>query len=79
MEKIIRRYASYQEAEQADLEYYRNLTPDQRMNILFELTERHRQENDEPSEGFARVYRIVKRSPRLPDLADADRLEKLGN
>ena len=37
MEKIVRRFRSFQEADDADLEYYSGLTGDQRLQILLEL------------------------------------------
>ena len=45
------------------LEFYRSLTPEQRLDILFELIEASREEGDAASERFERVYRIVKLSP----------------
>ena len=47
----------------ATLEYYRSLTPEQRLDILFELIEASRKEGDAASERFERVYRIIKLSP----------------
>ena len=57
MEKRVRKFKSHAEAEDADREYYRSLTPEQRMKILFQLIEEGR---IEASEGFQRVYQVVK-------------------
>jgi hypothetical protein len=40
VEKVVRVFKSYEEAEEADREYYRSLTPEQRLEILFLLIER---------------------------------------
>ena len=64
MERTVAKFSSHQEAERATLEYYRSLTPEQRLDILFELIEASREEGDAASERFERVYRIVKLSPR---------------
>ena len=37
MEKVAQIYHSFEEAEEADDEYYASLTPQQRMEILFQL------------------------------------------
>ena len=56
MEKVVRTFNSHSEAEKADREYYRSLTPEERLNILLELVE---QGNRDAPSGFKRVYRIV--------------------
>jgi hypothetical protein len=37
MEKVVRKFRSFKEAEQADLEFYGSLTGEQRLDILLEL------------------------------------------
>lgn len=59
MEKKIQKFSSFEEAEKAEREYYRSLTPQQRIEILLELIARYRS-NDESSERLERVYRIAK-------------------
>lgn len=56
MEKVVRTFNSHSEAEKAEREYYRSLTPEERLNILLELVE---QGNRDAPKGFERVYRIV--------------------
>jgi hypothetical protein len=46
MERTVAKYSNHGEAEQATLEYYRSLTPAQRLDILFELIEASRKEGD---------------------------------
>lgn len=61
MEKVVRIARSFEEADEADREYYRGLTPLQRLEILFELNRRRpKDERAGHSEGLARVYRIIK-------------------
>ena len=63
MEKRIQVFHSFADAERADKEYYRSLSPDERMKILLALIDQWRDiKSDEPTEGFKRVYRITKRS-----------------
>jgi hypothetical protein len=64
MERTVAKFSSFREAEQAEREYYRSLTPQQRLDIVFELIESSRKEGDAASERFERVYRIVKLSGR---------------
>ncbi|MBI1897536.1 MAG: hypothetical protein HYZ57_15865 [Acidobacteria bacterium] len=64
IEPVIRKFSSFEEAEQADREYYRSLTPERRLEILLELMESARQNANAPGEGLARVYRIVKLGER---------------
>ena len=63
MNKTVSVLRSFQEADQADKEYYRSLTPQERLAILLELNHRWLQTDDaETTEGLARVYRIAKLS-----------------
>jgi hypothetical protein len=64
MERTVAKFSSHKAAEEADLEFYRSLTPQQRLDILLELIENSRREGDAAAERFERVYRIVKLSSR---------------
>ena len=64
MDRVVAKFSSFQEAERADREYYRSLTPQQRLDLLLELNEAFRKEGDAASERLERVYRIVKLSRR---------------
>ena len=63
MEKIARTFDSHLAADAADRAYYRSLSPAQRLNILLDLINAQRS-NDETSQRLARVCRVVKRQPR---------------
>lgn len=64
MDRTVAKYASHEEADKATREYYRSLTPQQRVDILLELIEQARPQNDASNERLERVYRIVKFSQR---------------
>jgi len=57
MEKIARTFASFAEADAADVEEDLRITPEQRIAILLELQER--MYPDAAEQGFARVYRVT--------------------
>ena len=61
MEKVVRIFRSHQEADEADREYFRSLTPQQRLDIFLEVLWRGRN-SDEAGERLERVYRIVELS-----------------
>lgn len=75
MEKVVRVFDSFEAAEAADREYYRSLTPEQRLRILFDLVATHENGTDGPEDCLIRNKRAV---GRPQDLADAARLEELG-
>ena len=62
MEKTIRVFKTFEEAEAAEKEYYHSLSPAERMDILLILRERYTPYDDELTQGFERVYRIIERS-----------------
>ena len=62
MKKTIRVFKSFAEAENADKEYYRGLTPAQRIAMLLILRDQYSPYPNDITEGFKRVYRVIKRS-----------------
>jgi hypothetical protein len=60
MEKVVRKFKSHQEADQADRDYYLSLTPEERIRILMQLIE----DFYGPQPRLERVFKIVKRAPR---------------
>jgi hypothetical protein len=59
VEQVVRKLASSAAVEKADLEYYRSLTPQRRLEILQELIDRTHAD-DPGARGFVPVCRIVK-------------------
>ena len=52
MEKTLTKFRSFEEAEKANRDFYKRLTPQERLAILFELLN--------PEQGLERVYRVTK-------------------
>jgi hypothetical protein len=59
VEKVVRIFNSHAEADAADREFYRSLTPQQRIDILLEMLATYREETGETSERLERVCRIT--------------------
>jgi hypothetical protein len=60
IEPVVAKFSSPELAEEATREYYRRLTPAQRIQILLALIGRARKEGDASSERLERVYTISK-------------------
>ena len=59
MELRVAKFRTHDEAEKANLAYYRSLTPEKRLEILFQLREFHHKDGDASSQRMARVCRIT--------------------
>jgi len=57
MEKVVRVFDSFEEADTADAIARAQMSPQQRVDIFFEL--RERAHPDAFKQGFARVYRVL--------------------
>jgi hypothetical protein len=60
MQKNVVIHRSFEESDQADREYYRSLTPQQRLAILLELNRQWAGKTDGTPDRLERVYRIIK-------------------
>jgi len=60
MEMVVTKFKSFRDAEEANREYYLSLTPEQRLEILFQLWEIAHKEKDGTTPRLAHVYRITK-------------------
>ena len=60
MERVARIFKSHAEADSADREFYRRLTPQQRVDILLELVAMHLEDTGEAGQEFRQVWRIVR-------------------
>ena len=60
MEQTFHISKSFKEAEEWDLQQYRAMTPEERLDILQRLREEYYTFKNENRKGFQRVYRIVK-------------------
>lgn len=54
VQKTVRKFQTLAEADKADREFYRNLSPEECLNILLQLSKH------EPERRLERVYRITK-------------------
>jgi len=74
MEKVVRKFHSFDQADEADYEYYRTLSGNEKLQILLDLI---MPENPDGSviERFARVYPLGEQN-ELEDQADIKLLEK---
>jgi hypothetical protein len=59
MEPVIAKFRTFREAEAASRDYYRRLSPAERLEILFQLRAMAHKESDTTSGRLARVYRIT--------------------
>jgi len=60
MEKVWKKYNSFEEADRAEDEYYSSLSPDQRVAILLELVARYGKLFGGTSAGFERIFRVAR-------------------
>jgi hypothetical protein len=58
MEKVGRKFESFAEAEKAERDYYRSLTPQQRLDLMLDIIRQGAP--DEAFQRLERVCRIVK-------------------
>jgi hypothetical protein len=59
MERAVRRFRSFEEAEAADDAYYASLTPQARVELLLDLIRAHQEATGEAAQGLARVCRVT--------------------
>ncbi len=59
MQRVVAKFRTFREAEEAAREYYRRLSPAERLEILFQLRAQAHKEGDAASGRLARVYRIA--------------------
>jgi hypothetical protein len=62
MERVVHKFATFEEADAADRDYYRSLTSAERLAIMMDLI--YPEGGDAASTRFERVYRIVKLGER---------------
>jgi len=64
MERVVQMFSSFEEADAADDQFYADLTPEERLDILLELVERQRSTLGEAASRLERVHRIAELSSR---------------
>lgn len=58
VQKTVRKFRDFAEAEKADRDFYKKLSPEERLNILLELSKH------EPERRLERVYRVTQLTRR---------------
>jgi hypothetical protein len=64
MERVAQVFSSVADAERSDEEYYANLSPSERVDILLDLIEQHRSSLGAAADRFERVCRMTQLSQR---------------
>lgn len=64
MERVGRVFQSCEEAERADDQFYAALSPEERLDMLLVLIERHRSALGKVADRFERVHRITELASR---------------
>lgn len=59
MKRVVQMFSSFEDADAADDQFYADLMPEERLDILLELIERHRSTLGEAASRFERVHRII--------------------
>jgi hypothetical protein len=62
MEKTVKIFSSFKDADEADARNHMSMSPEERLRIVIEL--RDRRHPDAAKQGLARVCRIIKREQR---------------
>ena len=60
MEKHIVIHRGFEDSDRADRDYYRRLTPQERLSILLQLNRQWAGKSDGTADRLERVYRIIK-------------------
>ena len=62
MERVARKFNSFDEAEAAEIEYWKNLSGEKKLEILEELRSIYWSLKNEKIRGFQRVYKVIERT-----------------
>ena len=62
MERVVKIFHSFEDAEAAEIEYWKNLSGEKKLEILEELRLRYWPLKNEKIRRFQRIYKIIKRS-----------------
>ena len=64
MDRHVEKFDTFEASERAQRRYYRSLSPDERLALLFEIIASHLESTGEADQGLARVHRVVERPRR---------------
>jgi len=57
---VVRKFNSFEEAEKAEIKYWRNLPSDEKLRVLDEIQKMHLSALNPKGKKFEKVFRIVK-------------------
>lgn len=64
VDRVVQVFRSFEDADRADDQFYAELTPQERLDMLLELVERHRSALGEAAGRFERVHCVTELSRR---------------
>jgi hypothetical protein len=64
MDRVGKVFRSFDAADAADDQFYADLKPEERLDLLLELVERHRSDLGEAASRLERVHRVIELSQR---------------
>lgn len=64
MDRVVRTFRSFEDADEADDEFYADLTPNERLDILLTLVERQRSVLGKAANRLERVHCIIELTQR---------------
>ncbi len=59
MERVLRTFNQFGDAEEADWQYYSSLSPQERLDIMLEIIAQKLESSGEATKGLERVYRVI--------------------
>jgi hypothetical protein len=62
MERVLRKFEQFDDAEEADRQFYASLSPQERLEMLLEIIAQAQESTGETTKGLERVYRVIELS-----------------
>lgn len=63
VERVVQVFSSFEEADQADLDFYASLSPKERVDMLLDLVNRYRESLGEAASRLERIHRVTEFPP----------------
>ncbi len=62
MDRILRTFDQFADADEADWQFYESLSPQERLNMLLEIIAQTVESSGEATERLERIYRVIELS-----------------
>ena len=62
MERVLRTFNNFTDADEADWQFYSSLSPQKRLDMLLEIIAKTLESSSETAKGLERVYRVIELS-----------------